>query len=334
RVTYTDLGVYSSRNALLDLSGSLPADYASGFTPALYAAVSRDDKPYGVPHHTDTSMVLVNDDAAAAAGLGTLPQAYDEAWTWDEFKAALDKLKAAAKPSTYATGLNLQLAGAYRWLNFVGQAGGRLLDESLRAPAIDSPAGLEALRFTQGLYSGGYVPRSTSAKGEYVGDLFTAGTLASVVAGDFLLADFEKGASFDFSATFLPVKEQATAELGGNALVAAAATPRKEQAAKFLQFAASEEQMAKFCGATSVLPTRTSIDAADIDYAVRPDLMALFLEQSKAITPEIVQQVTVPEFNEVNAALVERLEQAFNGGRDAAEVLAGLAGDIEQVFAS
>lgn len=330
RVTYTDLGVYSSQGALLDLSRFLPAGYADQFRPGLWSAVTRDGTPFGVPHHTDTSMILVRSEAAEQAGL-TLPSSYDEAWSWEQLDEALVRLQGITRAQQFATGVNWQQFGAYRWLNFLGQAGGRLLTEDLSAPAVDSPEGREALRFTQSFFQRGLVPPTSSTKGDYVDELFAAGTTASVFAGDFLLPSLAE-AGFDFDATYLPRNPEATAELGGNAVVATADGPRAEQAARFLEFLASQEQMARFCEATTVLPTRTDLAGGDLDYQVRPDLMELFVAQSEAISEDIVGQTTVPSFNEINAALVEQLERAFVGGEDAEAVLADLSADIERAL--
>jgi len=57
--------------------------------------------------------------------------------------------------------------------------------------------------------------------------------------------------------------------------------------------------------------------------------MELFIEQATVITPELTEQVTVPQFNAINASLVDRLEQAFLGGDDPGQVLADLSEDIE-----
>jgi multiple sugar transport system substrate-binding protein len=330
RVTYNDLGVYSSQGVLLDLSDSVPDGYADSFLPGLWRAVAPDGTPFGVPHHTDTSMILVRSDAVQAAGL-TLPTSFDEAWSWEQLDEALVALQGQAKPRQFATGVNWQQFGAYRWLNFLAQTGGRLLSEDLSAPAIDSPEGREALQFTQSFFERRLVPPTTSTKGDYVDELFIAGTTASVFAGDFLLPAIAEG-GFDFEGTFLPRNPEATAELGGNAVVATAESPRAEQASLFLQFLASQEQMARFCEATTVLPTRTDLAGGDLDYSVRPDLMELFVAQAEAITEDIVAQTTVPSFNEINAALVEQLERAFVGGDEAAAVLADLAADIERAL--
>ena len=333
RVSYGDLGRFADSGALLDLTPYLPPGYAEQFHPSLWSAIERDGEVLGVPHHLDTSMLLVNTEAAESVGLGPLPARLDEAWTWDELTAALSRFHSATQSHQAATGVNWQQFGAYRWLNFLGQAGGRLLTEELDAPAVNDAAGLEALRYTQSLFTQGLVPPTTSTMGDYVADLFGAGTLATVFAGDFVLPDLVNVA-FDYTATFLPVRERATAELGGNAVVATAGTPRAEQAARFLQFLASEEQMARFCEQTTVLPTRAALSGADLDYAVRPDLMELFVQQAEAVTEDIVQQTTVPRFSQINAALVQRLDRAFVGREQPELVLSALSDDIARILSA
>ena len=57
-----------------------------------------------------------------------------------------------------------QSAGAYRWLSWLFQAGGRLLGDDLKAPAIDSDAGRKAVEFTQSFFTKGGWPSNTSIK--------------------------------------------------------------------------------------------------------------------------------------------------------------------------
>ena len=60
RVDYGNLGVYSSQDQLLDLSSYFTDDEIADFVPAMWEAVSYDGVPYGVPHQTDVSALLVN----------------------------------------------------------------------------------------------------------------------------------------------------------------------------------------------------------------------------------------------------------------------------------
>ena len=76
-------------------------------------AVQTDGKPFGVPHHTDTSALAYNKAHFTKAGITSVPQSLEEAWTWEEFVAVLQQLKAAdlgAAPFAF----NYQLFGAYR----------------------------------------------------------------------------------------------------------------------------------------------------------------------------------------------------------------------------
>lgn len=330
RVTYNDIGIYGDQGALLELDQYLPGGYAAAFTPALWQAVKAGGKVVGIPHHTDTSMILYNKSAFAAAGISSVPSTRETAWTQDEFLAVARQLKAKGV-TRYPFAVNWQKAGAYRWLNWVFASGGRLLDESLGAPAIESDAGRRTLALTQSFFTERLVPPTTSTKGQYVDELFPSGTIAMGFLGDFLLADLEQTVTkFEYGATFLPRATRGAADLGGNAVVATKSTRNPEAAAKFLQFLADESNMADFCARTNVLPTRTALAGKELPFAARPDLMTLFTQQAQEIQPADVAQVTVPAFAAVNNVLVEQLERAFVGKVDPGKVLADLSAGIRQ----
>ena len=88
--------------------------------------------------------------------------------------------------------------------------------------------------------------------------------------------------------------------------------------------------MRTFCEATGQLPTLTSLTTAKLDFAVRPDLMEVFVQQATTLTPEQVKQVTVPQFAKINASLQDELEKAFLGGRSPADTTAALAAAVQR----
>ncbi|WP_432510938.1 extracellular solute-binding protein [Kineococcus sp. SYSU DK001] len=330
RVSYTDVAAYRAQGVLANLPD--PAALEGSFLPAFWGAVTDAEGTFGVPHHTDTSMVLVNTAAVASAGLGALPATLDAAWTWEQFLDAAGRVQ-PSRADAYSFAVNWQNAGAFRWLNFVDQAGGRLLTPGLDAVAEDDPGLLEALTFTRDFFRRGLVPQASSSRGQPASDLFVNQTVAMVFAGDFLLQEID-GAGFEYQATFLPRDVNASADLGGNALVAVEAGSRKEAALDFLEFCAGAEQMGTFCAAATVLPTRTDVDPATLDYAVRPDLMPLFVEQARAIRTELVEQVVVPDFSAVNGQLADRLDAAFLGGDDDRTALAQIVAGVRSVLTS
>jgi multiple sugar transport system substrate-binding protein len=322
RVTYSDAGFYRAAGVL----ATLPGDLSPAFGPAFRSAVSDDAGVFGVPHHTDTSMLVVDRSATDAAGIGPLPAEPSQAWSWEEF-ADVARRVAAVRPDGYAVAVNWQDAGAYRWLNWLDQAGGRLLVPGLDAAvAPDDPGVRAALAFTRSLFREGLVPPGGSTAGQDADQLFSTGTVAMAFLGNFLVPDLD-ALDVPWEPVPLPRDARASADLGGNALVATAG-PRQEQALRFLEYCTAPEQMAAFCAAAFALPTRDDVPVPA--WPVRQAEMARYTAQSADIRPELVEQVTVPAATAVNLALVDELDRAFLGDDPDEVVAADLVGAVDR----
>jgi multiple sugar transport system substrate-binding protein len=331
RVDYTTLGVYSSKDVLLDLTPSLDKSLTSDLIPALLQAVKYDDKIYGVPQETDTTAVLYRPDLLQAAGVTDVPDSLDSAWTWQEFAAVADKLKGSLKGGISPFAYDWQELGAFRWLTWLFEAGGRLLEDDLRTPAVDSAAGRRAMDFTTSFFDKGWVPKNTSVKGStYPDAAFISGQVAMSFAGNFLLPGIADGVKdkFEWKVTYQPKDVRASSDLGGNALVATEASKDKDLAAEFLAFMVEEKNMRLFCEKSLELPTRTSLVDAKLDFAVRPDLMPVYVDQSTTLTADDVKQTTVPFFGQVNTLLQDQLELAFRGRQSGADTLKKISDGI------
>lgn len=335
RVDYGNLGVYSSQDQLLDLSSSFTADEIAAFTPAMWEAVSYDGTPYGVPHQTDVSALVVNTQLLAAAGITDLPTTQADAWTWDEFADVAAKLKTSLPADVYPFVYNWQLGGTPRWLSWLFQADGALLEDDGTTPAIDSAAGTEALDFTRSFFEKGWVPPTSSVKATtYADAFFTEESVAMAFAGSFVVPDIDNLAAFEWTALPMPVNDRGATDLGGNALVATKTTDQPELAASFLKFMVDAENMTTFCAATNELPTRVDIDPASIDFAVRPDVMPVFVEQASTIQPSDVTQLTSPYLAPIAVSMQDQLEAAFVNGQSTADTLANLTDAIRQATGS
>jgi multiple sugar transport system substrate-binding protein len=331
RVDYGTLGIYSSKGALHDLTSSLDDSLTSDLIPALLQAVTFEDKVYGVPQETDTTAVLYRPDLLEKAGVTDVPTSLDTAWTWAEFGDVADKLKASLDPSVFPFTYDWQELGAFRWLTWLFEAGGRLLEDDLTTPAVDSAEGRKALDFTTSFFEKGWVPKNTSVKGATFPDAaFTAGRVAMAFAGNFLLPGIADGVKdkFDWKVTYQPRDARASSDLGGNALVATEESKNHDLAAEFLAFMVEPDNMRSFCEKSLELPTRQSLVAEKLDFAVRPDLMPVYVDQSTTLTAEDVAQVTVPYFGQVNTLLQDQLELAFRGRQSNAETLKNIADGI------
>ncbi len=336
RVSYIDIGQYTSQDALLDVSGTFDQAKIDAFVPGLWESIVYDGKPYGVPHQIDCTALLYRKDAFQAAGITDVPTTLEDAWTWDEFAAVADKLKGVVKARQYPFIYDWQAAGAYRWLSWLFQAGGNLLQPDLKAPAVDSDAGRKAVEFTQSFFTKGWVAKNTSVKATtYPDNEFIAGTVAIAFAGSFLVPGINGGVGdkFEYASAVMPRDVNAATDLGGNAIVAAKDGKNTEAAAKFMEFIVREDQMKTFCEKTNVLPTLKSLTETKLDFQIRPDLMQPFVLQGSTITPEQVRQVTVPQFAKLNTALQNELEKAFLGGRNAADTIAALSDAVQKASA-
>lgn len=334
RVSYTDVGGYASRGVLADVSGTLDASYGEQFFPALWASVQADGVPVGVPHHTDTSALAFNLDHMAAAGVTEVPQSLDEAWTWDELVAVLQQLQDAgldAAPFAF----NYQAFGAYRWFNTLFQAGGQVLDGE--SSALDSPEARRALEWTRSLYTDGLHETSVLVqRPTYPDEIFPTGAISMIQTGDFLVPSLEAAIDgrFEWGVTYLPVDVAAAADLGGNAVVVTQQSRDPQAAAAFARFLGEAEQMAYFCEQTTVLPVRNDLADAELDFAVRPDLMPVFQQQATTFPEELVATTTSPAFPGINQALIDHMDQYLSDPSSSTdEVVAALSTDIEAAVA-
>ncbi|WP_439592989.1 ABC transporter substrate-binding protein [Microbacterium sp.] len=335
RVDYGNLGVYSSQDQLLDLSPYFSDDEIAEFVPAMWEGVSYDGKPYGVPHQTDVSALLVNTDMVTAAGLdpSTFPTTQEDAWTWDEFADVAAELRAALPADKYPFVYNWQLGGAPRWLSWLFQADGTFIGEDGTSSTIVSPAGEKALDFTKSFFENEWVPPTSSTKGTvYADNLFTEQTAAMAFVGSFLVPDQNSLNEFEWTAIPMPRDERGATDLGGNALVATKDAANPELAAEFLKFMVSADAMSAFCAATNELPTRLDLAGDAITFEVRPDVMPVFVDQAATIEASDVKQLTSPAMAAINTALQDQLEAAFIGGQSTADTLANLDKAIQEAL--
>ena len=329
RVPYYTFGSYAGRGQLLDLGPLLPAGFSDSFTPAAWAAVQNSGKPYGIPHHTDTSVILYNKDALAAAGITSVPTTIEEAWTWQQFQTVLETLRGSLPAEKYPFAYNWQGNGVTRWLSWLFESDGRFLQDDLVTPAIDSDAGRAAVDYTKNFFTSSLVPQNNSVKSTtYASDTWYAQTSAMTSGGAFLVPDATNTLDFEWGATFSPRNVRSAGDFGGNALVATAATTKPDLASSFLQFMTQEDDMRDFCASASLLPTRTDLVSSGIDFAVRPELSPVFIGQASSVQAKDSGQVASPNMSKIITVLQDQLEQAFVGGQSTADTLAAMTTGI------
>lgn len=329
RVPYYTFGSYAGRGQLLDLSTYLESDVKDRFTPQAWAAVQNARKPFGVPHHTDTSVIFYRAEPLQAAGI-QVPTSIEEAWTWEEFVAAGTELKGRLGDDKWPFAYNWQGNGVTRWLNILFQADGRFLEDDLLTPAIDSEQGRLAVQYSQNFFRQNLVPQNNSVKSStYAADTWYAGTTAMTFGGAFLIPDAtDTLKDEEWGVTFPPKKVRSGGDFGGNALVATKNAKNPELVARFLTHVTEKQQMADFCAAASLLPTRADLVQEGIDFEVRPELSPVFVGQAGAVLPQDSGQVASPSMSAIITVLKDQLEEAFVGDQDVETTLKNLSDGI------
>ena len=330
RVPYYTFGAYAGRGQLLDLSSVLPQGFSDRFTPQAWAAVQNQGKAFGIPHHTDTSVILYNKALMAKAGVTSVPTTLETAWTWQEFDQVAQRLRGALPAGTYPFVYNWQGNGVTRWLSWLFQADGRFLAEDLTSPAIDSQQGRAAVDFTKSFFPRQLVPPDSSVKAtKYAADIWYSQTAAMTFGGAFLLPDAQKTAGFEWGATFSPRNVRAGGDFGGNALVATtAASGKAALVAAFFDSVTDTESMRAFCTTASLLPTRRDLIGQKLDFAVRPELSPIFSGQASAVRASDSGQVASPSMSKIITVLKDQLDRAFAGGQSTQDTISGLSSGI------
>ena len=336
RVDYTTIGKYSKAGALLDMSPYFTTAEVNAFQPALWDAIKYNGVPYGVPHQTDTTCIVYNKKAFETAGITSVPTSLSDAWTWDEFSTVATKLRSSLPSNKFPFAYDWTAAGAFRWLSWLYQAGGTLLNDDLTKCALPSAAGTAALDYTKSFFTKKWVPANNTIKTSvYSDNFFLNQTVAMTFVGDFLIPELAdpktgyKGGAW--GATYLPRDKGAASDLGGNAIVARKDSKNPELAAAFLKFLVSEDIMKYFCEQAVELPTLTSLANSKLDYAYRPDVVAVCAQQSSTISATISKESTVGGFADINTALQNELEQAFHGQSTSA-TLSAIATQVDKAL--
>jgi ABC-type glycerol-3-phosphate transport system substrate-binding protein len=262
-----------------------------------------------------------------------VPTTLEEAWTWDEFMENSRTIK-QSDPEKYAFAYNWIEAGAYRWLNWLWQAGGTLLTEDLQQVTLETPEGTKTMDLFRAWVDEGLIPANNRPKGgRYPDELFPSGIFSMVFTGNWLVPGFaDQIKKFEFGVMPLPKDVGEATDLGGNAVTVPASTKNPALAAKFAQYLADEKSMRLFCEQAGTLPARVSLADADLDYAVRPDLMKIFQQQAKTLPTDLVRQTSLPKSTQINQVFVEELEALVARGQDAATTLGNMTSKIEPLL--
>lgn len=166
-----------------DALAPLPADQvdATDLYPLLREGASVDGALYCMPDNVNTLALIYNRDLFDAAGI-----AYPNAdWTWDDLRAAAAAIGDLPTVNFIAFGIALP-ADVTRWLPFLYQAGGELVDAHGQ-PLLDSQAATLALAFYTGLITDGPGVEPAYLATGWGGEALGNGRVGMVIEGNWVV---------------------------------------------------------------------------------------------------------------------------------------------------
>ncbi|UCG15833.1 MAG: sugar ABC transporter substrate-binding protein [Phycisphaerales bacterium] len=179
------------------VEGALRAD----FLPSILDQGTFKGKLYALGAFDSALVVYYNRDAIEQAGLQP-PQRVADAWTWDRFLDALQRVKAHVKiPLSLHMDEQSDEWLTYAFAPLIWSNGGKLIDvEANRVTGVlDSPQAIAAITRWQGLFRGG-LAEATAANP----NPFAAGLAAFDWTGHWMLPSFEAAEGLRFGVMPLP----------------------------------------------------------------------------------------------------------------------------------
>jgi multiple sugar transport system substrate-binding protein len=225
---------------------------AGDFYPNLIKAYTgTDGKLYGLPKDHNTLVMFYSKEMFQKAGITAVPK------TWEEFRAAAEKLKAVAP----ADGAAIVAEPAIeRILPWIYQAGGTLLTDDLKTSKVTDAAFKKGMEFYYNLRKDGFSKKSSEVGADWPGDALIKGKAGVVFEGGWLIPAADKAGVKDK----IGIAEMPKGETQGTldftvAYVMAAKSQNKDAAFALLSFMTSESQQRLLSDAGLALPSRKAL---------------------------------------------------------------------------
>ena len=297
--------------ATLDgLTGAKQVDPAN-YPKALDDLYSLDGKQYGVPKDFDTIALWYNKKLFAEAKVAE-PTAD---WTWDDYKAAAAKLKAALGPKgIYASGDELGNQGNY--YPAILSNGGYIVKDGKSGYA--DPKTAEALQFWSDMVKEGYTPSGAQGADIRGRDRFFSGKAAMMWNGNWLVsAALKSPVKNDLAILPLPKAPSGGRKtvIHGIGNVMSAKTKNPEASAAFLSFLAGKDAALIQAKAGAANPAYTGTQTDFVNSA--PYALKTFIDAADQYSEPYPVSKDTAVWNKLETDL---LLPAFGGDKPMTEV--------------
>ncbi|WP_338782027.1 sugar ABC transporter substrate-binding protein [Metabacillus sp. FJAT-52054] len=274
-----------------------------------------DGKIIAAPMDVTANGMYYNKDLFRKAGV-KVPQTPEEIWTWDEFTAALKKVKEkgdARYPMVWDS-------SGHRWSTMMYEYGGSLFNENLTKAAVNSPASVRALTDFRNMHKEGLIPDSVWLGGENPNNLFRSGTVAVHLAGNWMMGSYKDITHFKWGVTYLPKDEKRSSVPGGKYVMGLKNTGVEKETAKFIQYLSTKEVNAEYIEKSLFLSARK--DNKELNYPLDDHMFDVFTDEFKNTSPQAAKDWSNQQVMNKNAGdLTTGIAKALKGESTPREAL-------------
>jgi len=220
------------------------------------AVTTVNDKVIAMPALVDNLAIVYNKSLFRKAGV-TPPT---PEWTWDDFRAAAQKLTdAATKQFGTSYPADASEDSVWHWEAMLWEAGGQILNSDNTKAAFDSPEGLKAMTTLKQMAVDDKSVYVDTTNSKYM-DLFNAGKIGMLVTGPWDLSAVQVPYGVQIMPTYAGSSAGHQSIAGpDNWVVFNNGSDRTEAAKTFVTWLTAPDQVKEFSLATGDLPTRVSV---------------------------------------------------------------------------
>lgn len=302
---------YAWSGHLIPIGEYVPGDMEDDFLPSIIAQGTYDDKLWSLGQFDSGLAIWGNREYLEKAGV-RIPQSLDEAWTFEEFNEALEKLQALPEVD-HAIDMKMNY-GQGEWYTYafspiLQSFGADLIDRSDYQSAdgvLNGPEAVEAMEWFQSLFEEGYADPAPAGDDSFFG----AKTTALAYVGHWMKQPHMEGLGDDL--VLIPMFEGPEDHVSGMGswnwgITSNAENP--EAVWKFMEFLLSPEEILRMTDGNGAVPARKSALEQREEY--QPGgMLYVFREQLNEIA---LPRPQTPAYPTITSAFAEAVQNIVNG---------------------
>jgi multiple sugar transport system substrate-binding protein len=305
------------------LDGYITPEFKGRFIETFLSPSVMEGNTYGLPIAASARAMYYNKELFEKAGITEPPK------TWDEVKAAAEKIKALGG-ETYGFGLQgKEIETDVYFYYAMWSFGGEIIDPD-GSSGLDAEAAIKAAALYKEMIDSGLTqPGVTSYSREDVQNLFKQGKIGMMMTAPFLSNQIkEEAPDLKYGVTAIPAGPTGDRGTYGvtDSIIMFKNSENKDEAWKFLDFLFTTEQRAKFTQGEGFLPVNA--EEAKMDYYVNN----ADLKEFTALLPDARFAPVIPGWEEVAQITSDAIQKVYLGEGDPEALLKDAAAKADGIL--